>query len=156
MAAGRVGAGPAVIRDCSKSEKHYWDEAMLIPELTDRDRAAQVAARFVELRGEGFVIRRFEALQPVEWRTWWVDGTCVMLTAHPDTLSELPDDELDLDEITSGVQSLNLRFVSVDLARSADNGRLRIVEIGDGQVSDRPSRCDPTRFISAITETKHG
>jgi hypothetical protein len=56
--------GPAVLRDYTKSMKHYWREAAFIPDLADAGAAWQVAARFRPLRGEdfagGFVLRRFE------------------------------------------------------------------------------------------------
>lgn len=31
--AARVGSGPAVVRDHVKSAKHYWDDAVLVPEV---------------------------------------------------------------------------------------------------------------------------
>jgi hypothetical protein len=155
-AAGRLGPGPAVLKDYSKSEKHYWDEAMFIPELADTDHALRVARRFVELRGSGFdtgfVIRRFEDLAPAEWRTWWIGDQCVLATAHPDSPEEAPPVDLDLVEIAAVVPVLGLPFISVDLARRADGGQLRIVEIGDGQVSDRPLTSNPSQFIAAITK----
>lgn len=154
--ADRLAEGPAVLKDYSKSEKHAWDEAMFIPELSDHDRVLAVARRFLELRAEsfdtGFVLRRFESWEPSEWRTWWVDGDCVAVTAHPDTPGVLPDD-LDIGALRPSITSLGLPFLSVDLAISSSTGGLRIVEIGDGQVSDRPSTHDPVRFVEAITRS---
>jgi hypothetical protein len=40
-------------------------------------------------------------------------------------------------------------LVTVDLALRAD-GVWRVVELGDGQVSDRPSSADPAAFMAAI------
>jgi hypothetical protein len=60
----RLPLRAAVIKDYSKSEKHYWHEAMLIPDTTNEEHAIAVARRFRELRGEffdvGYVIRSFE------------------------------------------------------------------------------------------------
>jgi hypothetical protein len=155
--ADRLGHGPAVLKDYSKSEKHYWDEAMFIPELSDHGRLQAVARRFLELRADsfdtGFVLRRFESWEPFEWRTWWVDGDCVAATAHPDTPSVLPD-HLDVGALRSQIKSLELPFISVDLAMSSSTGGLRVVEIGDGQVSDRPSSYDPVQFVDAITRSR--
>ncbi|BCB76159.1 hypothetical protein Pflav_025690 [Phytohabitans flavus] len=76
-ASARLGGGPAVLRDYTKSMKHYWDEAMYIPDTADRDIAWAVAARFRELREDdfagGFVLRRYEELTgprygPGGWR----------------------------------------------------------------------------------------
>lgn len=155
--ADRLGPGPAVLKDYSKSEKHYWEEAMFIPELGDHDQLLAVAQRFLELRADSFdtglVLRRFESWEPTEWRTWWVDGDCVAVTAHPDTPGVLPDD-LDVGGLRRSIQSLGLPFISVDLAVLSSTGGLRIVEIGDGQVSDRPSSHDPVRFVDAITRSR--
>jgi hypothetical protein len=63
-------AGPAVLKDYSKSEKHYWHEAMYIPDVSDQAHALTVAERFVKLRGSafdnGFVVRQFEQLSAPE------------------------------------------------------------------------------------------
>ena len=91
---GQLGHGPAVLRDYVKSAKHYWHEAAFVPDVTDVDRAWTVARRFLDLRGEdrtgGFVLRRYEPFGPSEVRTWWIDGQCALVTAHPDTPDELP------------------------------------------------------------------
>ena len=86
-ACARLGPGPAVLRDYVKSMKHYWHEAAYIPDTADHAAAWKIAARFRELRGEqftgGFVLRQFEELTSAEARTWWVSGTCRLITAHP-------------------------------------------------------------------------
>ena len=149
----QFAGGPLVIKDFSKSEKHYWDEAMFIPDATDRMHARAVATRFLELRGSafdtGFVVRRFEPLDTTEARTWWRDGRCVLVTPHPDTPDDAPP-EPDLDALTPLVACLSLPFVAVDIATNDDTGALRVVELGDGQVSDRPPSTDPTVFISSL------
>lgn len=50
-----LGPGPAVLRDHTKSMKHYWHEAAFIPDLDDGDAAWAVASRFRELREQDFV-----------------------------------------------------------------------------------------------------
>jgi len=42
-----------------------------------------------------------------------------------------------------------LPFVTADLALRAD-GTWRVIELGDGQVSDRPSTTGPDAFVNAI------
>ncbi|WP_189225209.1 ATP-grasp domain-containing protein [Saccharothrix coeruleofusca] len=76
-----LGAGPAVLRDYTKSMKHYWHEAAFIPELGDGDAAC----------------------------------------------------------------------VTVDLALRED-GAWRVVELGDGQVSDRPASIPPAALIDLLRE----
>jgi ATP-grasp domain, R2K clade family 3 len=151
-ACARLGPGPAVLRDYVKSMKHYWHEAVYIPDLDDLAAAWQVAARFRELREDdftgGFVLRRFEHFVSAEARTWWVDGTCRLTTPHPDTSDELPPD-IDLTPFAPLIRSLALPFVTADLARRAD-GTWRVIELGDGQVSDRPATTDLGTFIGAL------
>lgn len=149
-----LGAGAAVLKDYSKSEKHYWNEAMFIPDTQDVVSARTVAERFVELRGSafdtGFVLRRFEDLSNVEARTWWVDGVCVGVSAHPDTPDKEPP-ELDLGQFSEFVSGLGLPFITVDVALATESLKPRVVEVGDGQVSDRPTSLSATDFITMLT-----
>jgi hypothetical protein len=152
-ARAELGAGPAVLRDWTKSMKHYWDEAVYVPDLGDAAAAWRVASRLRELRGDeftgGFVLRRFEQFTGAEVRTWWVDGECRLAGAHPDTPGELPPADLDLTGITPVVAGLGLPFVTVDLARRVD-GAWRVIEVGDGQVSDRPASMPAEVFVGAL------
>ncbi|GIF51472.1 hypothetical protein DFJ67_7365 [Asanoa ferruginea] len=148
-----LGAGPAVLRDYTKSMKHYWAEAAFIPDLGDAASAWKVASRFLELRGDdfagGFVLRRFESFTSAEVRTWWVDGVCVLVGSHPDTPDDAAPPDLDLATVAPLVAGLGLPFVTVDLALRAD-GVWRVIELGDGQVSDRPATIEPWAMIDAV------
>ncbi|MFC0626805.1 ATP-grasp domain-containing protein [Kribbella deserti] len=147
----RLGDGPAVLRDYVKSMKHYWHEAAYIPDLADRPAVRRVVSRFLELRDDSFagglVLRQFEAFAGAEARTWWIGGRCVLVTAHPDTPDETPQfDVLELEPLVAG---LTLPFVTVDLVRRTD-GVMRVVELGDGQVSDWPVSADPALLVAAL------
>lgn len=152
----RTGLGPgrAVLRDWTKSMKHHWHEAAYIPDLAAGDAAWAVAARFRELRDDeltgGFVLRRFEEFTGAEVRTWWTDGVCRLTGPHPDTPHDPPpaDGAPDPARIAPLVAGLGLPFVTVDLALRAD-GVWRVVELGDGQVSDRPSTVPPEALVDA-------
>ncbi|HWS35953.1 MAG TPA: ATP-grasp domain-containing protein [Actinoplanes sp.] len=148
-----LGGGPAVLRDWTKSMKHHWHEAAYIPDTGDPAAAWTVAARFRELRGDdftgGFVVRSFEQFQGAEVRTWWLAGACRLVTAHPDTPDDLPPDDVDLSAVAGPLAELALPFVTADLTRHRD-GRWRLVEIGDGQVSDRPRTTTPEALIGAL------
>ncbi|WP_433537828.1 ATP-grasp domain-containing protein [Micromonospora sp. CA-249363] len=148
-----LGAGPAVLRDYSKSMKHYWDEAAFIPDLDDGAAAWSVARRFLELRDDdfvgGLVLRRFERFASTEVRTWWLDGACVLTGPHPDSPYDPAPVEVDLTPIASSVEGLGLPFVTVDLALRED-GVWRVVELGDGQVSDRPTTIAPQTMIEIL------
>jgi hypothetical protein len=148
-----LGAGPAVLRDYTKSMKHYWHEAAFIPDLADATAAWKVAARLRELRGDdfagGFVLRRFEEFTGAEVRTWWIHGVCRLVTAHPDTPDDLPPADVGLEAVRPLVAALGLPFVTVDLARRRD-GVWRVIELGDGQVSDRPASTSADTFVAAL------
>jgi hypothetical protein len=149
-----LGGGAAVLRDYTKSMKHYWHEAAYIPDLRDADAAWAIATRFLQLRGDSFagglVLRRFEQFDGAEARTWWLHGQCVLITAHPDTPDSPPPDGLDPTEIRGAIAQLDLPFVTVDFARRRDS-TWRVIELGDGQVSDRPSTTPAEEFISRMS-----
>ena len=68
---------------------------VLAPRRPDEHFAGKrVASRFRELRDDdftgGFVLRRFEHFTSAEVRTWWINGTCALTTAHPDTPEDHP------------------------------------------------------------------
>jgi len=148
-----LSSGPIVLRDYTKSLKHHWDEACFIPDVANAEAAWRLAERFLELRGEdlvgGLVLRRFETFIGAEVRTWWVNGACALVTAHPDTSQNLPPSDVEIAPLTSLVARLGLPFVTVDLARRED-GAWRVVELGDGQVSDRPATTPAVELVSAL------
>jgi hypothetical protein len=151
VACGQLGPGPAVLRDYVKSMKHYWHQAAYIPDAADHAAAWKVAARFRELREDeftgGFVLRRSEEFTCAEARTWRTGGTWRLTTAHPGTPAGLPPG-IDLTLIAPLTRSLALPFVTADLALRAD-GTWRVIELGDGQVSDRPASTEPAAFLHA-------
>jgi hypothetical protein len=143
-----LGAPAAVLRDYVKSAKHDGHEAAYIPDTGDGDHVAKVARRLLELRGDdsagGLLARAYEDLTGAETRTWWVGGECRLVTAHPDTPEAEPG-PVDPGPYAAGVVALGTPFVTLDLARRTD-GTWRLVEIGDGQVSDRP-RTTPSAAL---------
>jgi ATP-grasp domain, R2K clade family 3 len=153
-----LGGGPVVVKDYVKSRKHEWHEAAYVPESADTGRLAAVVARFFELQGEflagGVVVRAFEEFDGAgEARVWWVDGEPVLVTAHPDTPGSRVEPALDA--VRAPVRALGCRFVTTDLVRRAD-GCWRVVEVGDGQVSDLPSGTDPGPLLDALEATAAG
>jgi hypothetical protein len=136
-----------------KSAKHYWAEACFIPDVDDRIAVDRIARRFLELREDdfsgGFVVRRFEDFQGPEVRTWWVDGECRLITAHPDTPDKTPPAQLDIAPLAAAIRTIGSPFLTVDLAMNT-SGKWRVIEAGDGQVSDRPESTSASEFLSAI------
>ncbi|AFU01652.1 ATP-grasp domain-containing protein [Nocardia brasiliensis] len=143
--AAPLGSGPGIVKDYVKSAKHRWETACYIPDLTDITRMRRVVAAFVAEQEKylagGIVLRAFESFgsgahRAPEARAWWLDGTPLLIGAHPDTPDEHPAPALA--HITAHVERLPARFVTTDLARRAD-GVWRVIEVGDGQVSDLPA-----------------
>lgn len=153
--ATKNGFGRSILRDYSKSLKHHWDEACLVPDASDSIGLRRVAQRFCELRDPisgGLVLRRFEDFTGAEARTWWRDGRHVLTTAHPDTPEQLPVP--DLSAFAPLLAELALPLVTLDLVLRTD-GVWRAVELGDGGVSDRPRSApsvDANGFLAAVLD----
>jgi hypothetical protein len=124
---------------------------VFVPDAADPAGALAVAERFLELRGDdlagGLVLRRFERFVGAEARTWWVDGRCALVTAHPDRPDE-PPPAVPTEQLAAAVAALGSLFVTVDVALRED-GAWRVVEAGDGQVSDRPATLAPAELLRA-------
>lgn len=150
---GDLPAGAGVVKDYVKSLKHRWYEAMFLPDLGDLTACQRVVETFLAERGDdlvgGIVVRSFENYFPGEVRTWWVDGALLLVTDHPDTPGDgfpVPFDVLKAVRLRVG--RLGNRFVTVDLAKRSD-GVYRVVEVGDGQVSDMPGDDDDMFYLMA-------
>lgn len=82
-------------------------------------------------------------------RVWWRDGEPRLMTAHPDSpYAEFSPPELG--RVRAAVAALDCPFVTTDLALRAD-GVWRVVEVGDGQVSDLHGEADPAAFARLLT-----
>jgi len=153
-AAAVLPPGAGVAKDYVKSRKHEWDQACYLPDLADTAAVHAVVSRLVELQEDalvgGIVLRAFESLrQDVgEARVWWINGEPVLTTAHPDTPDLRPVPVLD--RIRPLVRTLGCGFVTTDLAQRAD-GSWRVIEVGDGQVSDLPAGTDPAALLEPLT-----
>ncbi|MFD3438925.1 ATP-grasp domain-containing protein [Streptomyces sp. NPDC058685] len=162
-AAGKLPGGPGIVKDYVKSRKHEWDEACFVPDLADTARLTRVVRRFVDLQGEdlagGLVLRAYESfVRPrttaTEARVWWLDGEPRLVTAHPDSVSpRAPEPELG--HVRSAVRRLGCRFVTTDLALRAD-GVWRVVEVGDGQVSDVHRDVAETAIADVLVDGANG
>ncbi|TDQ54255.1 ATP-grasp domain-containing protein [Actinorugispora endophytica] len=146
-----LGGGPGVVKDFVKSRKYEWEDACHVPDLRDAARLHRVVARMVELQGGfldgGIVVRAFEEFTGAEARVWWVGGEPAAVGAHPDSPGERPVP--DLRDVRPLVGALGHPFVTTDLALRAD-GRWRVVEVGDGQVSGLPATLGPEPVLSAL------
>lgn len=158
---GTLGGGPGVVKDYVKSRKHEWHEACFVPDLADVTDTTRVIRRMVELQGDdlagGIVARAFEQFtqdadgRTLEARVWWVTGSAALITPHPDapagTRVDVP--MAVCDAVGASVRALGAPFVTTDLALRSD-GVWRVIEVGDGQVSDLPAAEDPGRLMRAL------
>lgn len=150
----RLGADKVFVKDYTKSLKNN-PAASIIENAADPHSSFAVVENFIRERGEYLVgnvlLREFEDFVGREVRTWWVKGELRLVTAHPDT----PDTWVPLveDDLPKGfVETLresDLPFVSADFVERRD-GVWRLVEIGDGQVSDRPATASPQAFLRVL------
>ncbi|WP_380279516.1 ATP-grasp domain-containing protein [Kitasatospora purpeofusca] len=92
--------------------------------------------------------RREGRRRAVEARVWWLDGEPVLVGPHPD-LPGCPAAP-DLSVVRPLVRALGCRFVTTDLAERADGSGWRVVEVGDGQVSELPRGTDPSGLLIAL------
>ncbi|MFI6446244.1 ATP-grasp domain-containing protein [Kitasatospora sp. NPDC050543] len=86
--------------------------------------------------------------QAGEARVWWLDGEPVLSGPHPDTPGHCP--EPDLTAVRPLVRALGCRFVTTDLALRTDGSGWRVVEVGDGQVSDLPHGIDAAPLLTSL------
>lgn len=147
-----LGAGAGIVKDYVKSRKHEWLEACFVPELSDPVDLHRVMKRFVELQEDylavGLVVRAFEEFTgQQEARVWWLDGEPVLVGPHPDTPEVCPEPRLD--HIRPAVRRLDCRFVTTDVALRTD-GVWRVIEVGDGQVSDLPRGGDSAALLRSL------
>lgn len=133
-----------IVKDYVKSRKHEWDTACF---ASSKQRLMPVINEFIRLQDAdgngiegGIVIREFENFNKDlgEARVWWVNSSPVLTTPHPDNPEKIPVIGADfLEELSSSVKALGSPFITTDIAVLLD-GSLRVVEVGDGQVSGLP------------------
>jgi ATP-grasp domain, R2K clade family 3 len=150
--------GPGIVKDYVKSRKHEWEQACFIPDLADIATVSRVVRTFVELQGEflvgGVVLREFEDFiatesTAAEVRVWWLDGEPRLVTPHPDSGPGRRCPVPELGHIEEAVRGLGCRFVTTDVALRSD-GVWRVVEVGDGQVSDVHASIDPGELADLL------
>lgn len=142
-----------IVKDLVKSRKHEWDTACY---AASPEQLSPVITEFLRLQGEELVgdvvIRTFEDFdkEAGEVRVWWVDGQVSAITAHPDTpyKSFAPDAGF-LNEVGRAVAALDFGFVATDIAIRRDS-QCRVVEVGDGGVSDFPTSAHPGSLFALL------
>ncbi len=134
-----------------------WYRGWMIPVDRYRELAEALTAR-----GTGLVVWPEDYRRAHELPGWynvfagvtplsvWCGAEPGVVGAHPDA----PDRRTapDLASVRPLVHTLGCRFVTTDLARRT-GGEWRVVEVGDGQVNDRPSTVDPAVLTAALVDS---
>jgi len=163
----KLGAGPYIVKDYVKSQKHYWKEACFIE---GPEHIAQVTRHFLELQGDdlntGLVFREFQPLKQVgshpksgtpisnEVRAFAARGHELMISPYWSPEEGGSDITLPRERLWSNwLSTIKSNFFTVDLAMTTDrNERWVVIELGDGQVSSLPEGADAHAFYTRLRE----
>ena len=151
----RFSDSGAVVKDYVKSRKHDWDTACFIPPGSTPEKFKEVIENFVRLQGPdmtgGVVVRQYEDLAKIpgnyhkmplslEYRIWVLYGQVIAVMPYWDNGSykvEAPD----IAQFLPYIEKVRSDFFTMDVAQRTD-GQWDVMELGDGQVSGIPIRCD--------------
>lgn len=142
--------GPYIVKDYVKSRKHEWYDACFIKNIADKANTSKIIGNFIDRQGTslvgGIVLRQFENLKQIgfheksgmpiseEYHVFIYTGKVLVIDNYwcdGNVVSFSEDEKKWIETLASKVKS---NFITMDLARKKD-GRLMIMELGDGQVS---------------------
>ena len=139
-----------IVKDFVKSRKHEWHDACFIESIENKANAERIIRNFIDRQGSslvgGVVLRKFEKLRSVgyheksgmpiseEYRAFIYAGRILIMDEYWQTDKTLRISDEERRWIEENAKKVKSNFVTMDLARRED-GRLIIMELGDGQVS---------------------
>jgi hypothetical protein len=160
------GSSPVIVKDYVKSQKHYWNEACFIPAPSDAWLVERIVGEFLRLQGEelniGLVFREFMELESLaahsisnmpmslEFRVFFLDGQPILSGPYWDD-EYYNNARPELEPFLEVAKKIRSRFFTMDIAKTRKGGWI-IIELGDGQVSDLPPRCDTGQFYRLLKE----
>ena len=158
------GNQPIIIKDYVKSQKHYWNEACFIPNVSDSEKAHAVISKFIELQdsdlNEGLVFRKFVALEELtkhsesgmpltkEFRVFVKNGEVMTIFKYWDE-GDYQNVEPVIEHFTEIIPKIKSNFFTMDIAKKKD-GNWIIVELGDAQVAGLPDNADKDEFYNEL------
>lgn len=161
--------GSYIVKDFVKSRKHEWYDACFINNIADKVNAKRVIKNFIERQDSnlvgGVVLRHFEKLKSVgfheksgmpiseEYRVFVFAGRIMIIDNYWQENQKISFSSEEYRWMEDSVKKIKSNFVTMDLARRED-GRLIIMELGDGQVSDL-QQIKPVSFYRAL-KTERG
>ena len=163
----KIFNGKAVIvKDYVKSEKYYWDTAFYIEDSNNCQKLSETINNLIELRGdylnEGIVIREFVELNNVqkhskcnmplseEYRLFFYKNELLCIFNYWEEI-EYNMEKPDFKDFKIIGKNIKNNFFTMDIARNK-NGKLIIIELGDGQVSGIPENEDKNILYQKIKE----
>lgn len=161
--------GPYIVKDYVKSRKHEWHDACFIKNISDIANTTRVIRNFVERQGDslvrGIVLRKFMDLHQIgfhersgmpiseEYRIFVYAGKILIMDNYWTEKDDvrLSDDEIRWIECIA--KKVRSNFVTIDIARK-DDGKLMIMEFGDGQVSGL-QQIEAKDFYQSFEQEEH-
>ena len=156
--------GVFIIKDYVKSRKHEWYDACFIKDIRDKENTERVINNFINRQGSnlegGVVLRKFESLKSIgyhkdsgmpiseEYRIFVFKGEILISDNYWSENEEVNISEDEYLWIESMASKIESNFMTIDLARKTD-GKLIIMEMGDGQVSGL-QQIDAYEFYGAF------
>ncbi|MCZ8216525.1 MAG: ATP-grasp domain-containing protein [Cyclobacteriaceae bacterium] len=158
------GQKSVILKDYVKSEKHNWEEACFVSDVSDHDKLKQSINNLIELRdkylNEGIVVREFIELNDLtihsksgmplteEYRLFFLNKELIDIFDYWEEgeYTHLKPDTKEFEEIAKQVES---NFFSMDIARKK-NGGFIIIELGDGQVAGLPDKTNRNEFYKSL------
>lgn len=147
--AQKLPSGAYIVKDYVKSRKYEWNDACYLPNINDVAAVSNVINNFITRQGTnligGVVFRKFVSLNQLnthagqlplaeEYRLFiWANQiiTCDNYWNVSHNVIFSTEEQLWIKQL---IQRIDSDFVTLDLARKAD-GKLIVMELGDGQVS---------------------
>lgn len=161
--------GPYIVKDYVKSRKHEWYDACFIKNISDIANTTRIIRNFVERQGDslvgGIVLRKYMDLHQIgfheksgmpiseEYRIFVYSGKILIMDNY---WTEKEDVRLSNDEISwieCIAKKVRSNFVTIDIARK-DDGKLMIMEFGDGQVSGL-QQIEAKDFYRSLEQEEH-
>jgi hypothetical protein len=158
--------GSYIVKDYVKSRKHEWYDACFINNIADKVNTEKIIRNFVERQDSdlvgGIVLRQFEKLKSIgfhpksgmpiseEYRVFVFAGRIMIMDDYWQDNQKVSFSGEERLWIEAAVKKLKSDFITIDIARRED-GRLIIMELGDGQVSGL-QQIKPADFYGAFTD----
>ena len=161
--------GPYIVKDYVKSRKHEWYDACFIKNISDIANTTRIIRNFVERQGDslvgGIVLRKYMDLHQIgfheksgmpiseEYRIFVYSGKILIMDNYWTKKEDvrLSDDEISWIECIA--KKVRSNFVTIDIARK-DDGKLMIMEFGDGQVSGL-QQIEAKDFYRSLEQEEH-